>query len=198
MDRRIENKMPVLPPDSKLINELKGYGKFKGYAIDKHGNAWTCKEHNFRTTWYKGYWRKIALKNNCHGYPFFIMSNNGLNKTARVHRLMGLAFVDNPNNYPVINHIDGNKSNNTVGNLEWCTHQYNTKHYLDRGMRDTAKGSRLPNAILKEHDIPKIFQYKSQRLYNKEIAEIFGVDTSCITRILNRQSWKHVEINAPS
>lgn len=58
-------------------------------------------------------------------------------KMERVHRLIAKAFIPNPNNYPCINHIDGNKLNNNVSNLEWCTYSYNNIHALKIGLRDS-------------------------------------------------------------
>lgn len=56
-------------------------------------------------------------------------------KSFSVHRLVAEAFIPNPNNYPVINHIDGNKYNNNVSNLEWCTQGYNQKEAYRLGLR---------------------------------------------------------------
>lgn len=57
-----------------------------------------------------------------------LKGNDGLNHTMRVHRIVAMAFLDNPNNYPIINHKDENPSNNHVDNLEWCTYKYNTNY----------------------------------------------------------------------
>lgn len=56
------------------------------------------------------------------------LTKNRKQHTCKVHRLVASAFIPNPNNYPQVNHIDENKSNNTADNLEWCTNDYNT-HY---------------------------------------------------------------------
>ena len=45
-----------------------------------------------------------------------------------IHRLLAISFIDNPNNYPYVNHIDGNSSNYNINNLEWCTQKYNIYH----------------------------------------------------------------------
>lgn len=54
-------------------------------------------------------------------------------KILVIHREVAKTFIPNPNNYPVVNHIDGNKSNNISSNLEWCTYQYNTQHAYNNG-----------------------------------------------------------------
>lgn len=62
------------------------------------------------------------------GYKFVILSRQGRLKNMKVHRLVAMAFIPNPENYPEINHKDENKVNNFVENLEWCTTQYNTSY----------------------------------------------------------------------
>ncbi len=58
-------------------------------------------------------------------------------KNHRVHRLVAKPFIPNPDNKPMVNHIDGNRKNNDVKNLEWCTHQENMAH--SKKMRAEAK-----------------------------------------------------------
>jgi hypothetical protein len=63
-----------------------------------------------------------------------ISKKEGGLKTIYVHRLVALAYLDNPNNYPIINHISGDPTDNRVENLEWCTHSQNTQHAHDIGL----------------------------------------------------------------
>ncbi|GAA4391717.1 NUMOD4 domain-containing protein [Hymenobacter koreensis] len=55
-------------------------------------------------------------------------------KAISVHKLVATAFIPNPNDYPVINHIDCNKLNNNINNLEWCTRKHNTQHAVRMGL----------------------------------------------------------------
>ena len=62
------------------------------------------------------------------GYKLVSLCKAGEYTTALVHRLVASAFIDNPNNYPCVNHKDENKTNNCVNNLEWCTYSYNNTY----------------------------------------------------------------------
>ena len=75
------------------------------------------------------------LKPNLHsGYKKVILQQDGFIKDLFIHRLIALSFIKNPNNYPHINHKDGNKQNNFIGNLEWCTRSQNVRHALDNNL----------------------------------------------------------------
>ena len=68
------------------------------------------------------------------GYYFVNLCKDGIRKRIRVHRIVAQEFLKNPNHYNEINHIDGNKLNNNVLNLEYCTHQHNTKEAWRLGL----------------------------------------------------------------
>lgn len=67
----------------------------------------------------------ISTHINKYGYVSVRLRKEGKTKAFTIHRLVAIAFIPNPNNYPSINHIDENKLNNNVQNLEWCTVKYN-------------------------------------------------------------------------
>ena len=77
---------------------------------------------------YKGKKRKLQSYSN--GYLGFYHNN----KNYMVHRLVAETFISNPNNYPCVNHKDGNKHNNSADNLEWCSYSHNVKHAIDNGL----------------------------------------------------------------
>ena len=75
--------------------------------------------------------RNLVPKCNNSGRLWVELFSNGNKKCMLVHRLVAIAFIPNPNNYPQINHIDENPKNNCVENLEWCTCQYNISTYFE-------------------------------------------------------------------
>lgn len=101
--------------------EVSNLGRVKSYAQDIHtidGKTWHLPERMLKCTLSKGY----ATVNLCKGQK--------KNKTMRVHRLVAMAFVPNPDpeHFTMINHKDENKNNNVADNLEWCDAKYNVNY----------------------------------------------------------------------
>ena len=70
------------------------------------------------------------------------------NKTLYVHRLIAEAFIPNPNNYPCINHINGNKKDNRIENLEWCTYSHNNKEAYKLGLKKPASQTNKHRSVV--------------------------------------------------
>jgi hypothetical protein len=90
--------------------------------------------------------RKVILKprQRYDGYQQVSIFVDGRHKMYLVHRLIAMAFIPNPLNLPMINHIDAVRNNNVVYNLEWCDRSYNTKHSFKLGLQNN-KGVNNPN-----------------------------------------------------
>ena len=76
---------------------------------------------------------KAASIDGC-GYPLINLYINKIRYVFRIHRLVAECYLDNPNNYEVVNHINGIKSDNHYSNLEWCTRSHNMQHAYDTGL----------------------------------------------------------------
>ena len=116
---------------------------------------------------------------------------NGKKKTYRAHRLVLMAFkpVDNMENLEV-NHIDGNKKNNKLENLEWCTSSENQIHDFKTGLNKARRGEKSNFSKLKLEDIKRVFDLREQGLTQAEIATIVGCSNSNISYILKRKTWQ--------
>jgi len=77
----------------------------------------------------------LSLCDNGHGYKQVFICVNNKRYMRYVHRLVAECFIPNPNGLPEVNHLDGNKGNNSVENLEWCTRSENARHAVRTGLR---------------------------------------------------------------
>ena len=86
------------------------------------------------------------------GYKMVSLHTQNGRVTKQVHRLVAINFIDNPENKPQVNHIDGNKLNNNVNNLEWVTGKENMKHALDTGIYKRYNNQTYKNKFGAEHN----------------------------------------------
>ncbi len=84
--------------------------------------------------------RILKMPTNGSGYPIVSLSKDGLATEFHVHRILAETFIDNPNGYSQINHINGNKADNRLENLEWCTPKDNILHAYRTGLNKGKKG----------------------------------------------------------
>lgn len=110
----------------------------KNYPNYQISNLGRVKALKFYSNIHKKYYdRELILKEktNRFGYKFVGLSNEFGRKNKIIHRLVAEAFIENPNKLPEVNHKDGNKSNNCVDNLEWCSRKENVLHSYKLGLK---------------------------------------------------------------
>lgn len=135
------------------------------------------------------------------GYYQVNLFKNGKIKRYYVHRLVGIAFIPNPENKPEINHIDGNKANNIVNNLEWVTSKQNTEHAFETGLRDKYgfrnidnKGEKHGRSKLTESQVLEIRdKYSTGKYTHRGLANDYSVSHTAIGKIINRKRWSHLK-----
>lgn len=111
-------------------------------------------------------------------------------KSFLVHRLVAGNFLPNPNNYKEVNHIDCNRLNNNLDNLEWCDRSYNQKHSFKYGIHSN-KGNKNPNAKLDNNKILHIKELINEGKSHMSIAKIYNVSSSTIDMIANNKTWSN-------
>lgn len=114
---------------------------FDNYQITNDGRVYNKKYNRYL---------KPGLNNT--GYLSVKLSDNGLQKTYPIHRLVAIHFLDK-GDYNVVNHKDGNKINNNVYNLEWVTYQHNAIHAIDNGLNNPGDYCKIKVINIKTGDI---------------------------------------------
>lgn len=99
---------------------MKQIQNYENYLIDENGKVFNQKTKKYL---------KGSIGEN--GYLYYRLSKNGVKKMCYAHRLVAETFLPNKENLPVVNHIDGNKLNNNIKNLEWVTYSQNVQHWKD-------------------------------------------------------------------
>jgi hypothetical protein len=177
------------------------YGYENYYEVSNLGRVKTKAvfiRHDGNFSEYGGYIKHLKVRNqqtNRYGYKTIKLCKLGTCKQYRVHRLVAKAFLPNENPNDQVNHIDGDKTNNTVINLEYVTCQENMKHAWETGLvnKDHTVGSRHHNALLNEQLVIEIRSLYAKGGYTqKELAEIYGVKFGTIKDVLTNRTWKHV------
>jgi hypothetical protein len=129
-------------------------------------------------------------KLNNHNQGYLIVSFFRFGKTKLVHRIVATHFIPNPNNLEFVNHKNGDKKDNQVENLEWCTRQQNEDHAFSTGLKNSSESANTMSK-LNESQVLEI-RANNGVLSKKELSDKYGVHIATINRVLNRSIWNHI------
>ena len=149
--------------------------EYKGFGVDDEFNFYNMRTGNKVTPFVgtDGYYQVSRRDENQHAYH------------ARVHVILAELFLDNPNGYHYVNHIDSNKLNNSLDNLEWCTNSRNVQHGWDSGNR-THRNRTAVQAIAPDGTK---YTYPSIR----QLAQELRVDRGRVASIIKGQLANHYD-----
>jgi len=151
----------------------------KGYYVTHKGSVFNSKNQFIKPSVGLTGYAKVSL-----------VASTGGRMYASVHRLVAEAFIDNPENKPYVNHKDGDKINNKLGNLEWCTPQENMRHAVDilgRGV-----GDNNGNKATESRQVIQICTLLEQGHTNKEIADSLEVASHIVSFIRSGKTWTSI------
>lgn len=152
--------------------ELRDIKNYEGlYQADKKGDIYSTKR---ATT--KGGKLKKSLR---HGYYCVCLCKGAKKNVYRVNRLIALTFIPNNMNKSQVNHLDGNKLNDKVENLEWVTAKENNQHAIDNGLKFNKP------TIFSDADCIDFF-IRKERIDKKSISMLHGVNLSTLYRAIKR------------
>ena len=179
------------------MEKWKDIKEFPNYQISNYGRvkslARICKRGNGTGDYYKKE-TFLKLRLDKYGYERIALYNNGRGsqKHFMIHRLVAEAFIPNVDNKPTVNHIDGNKLNNYVSNLEYMTFEENLSHAWKIGLINN-KGEKNHLSKMNEKQVLEIRDLYSGNVYSqRKLARLYNVSRGCIVGIIKRKTWKHI------
>ncbi len=125
--------------------------------------------------------KKLVGKSTDQGYHMVVLTVDGSKRYPSVHRMVAEAFIPNPLRLPEVNHIDGNKRNNAVSNLEWCDSSYNQIHARDTGLQSYKINMEIANKIRAV--------YAEGKHSQKEVGDMFGIKKTQVGYIVKNKRW---------
>lgn len=174
------------------------------YEVSDMGKVRTVPHNAFRSDGKSCFIKTRILKHAADkkGYLRVGLSVDGKLCTFKVHRIVAECFILNPDALPMVNHKNGNKADNTIENLEWCTNSQNIKHAFDTGLikdiykpvKDTSNFKRGVNNKTSKLNIETVKEARALRLSGlpyQTIADKFSVNKKTMMHAIKAVTWKH-------
>lgn len=162
--------------------QVSNLGKIK--SLDRHINPNVKGSRNV-------YGRSMVLMKN--RYSTCTLIKNKIRKNVSVHRLVAQAFIPNDDKTLIVNHIDGDRYNNIVSNLEWVTYKYNNLHAYRTGLKNGGLGENNNRGRLTEVQVQEIRMHLWWQKHTwTTLARKYGTQRQTIERIAKRTSWAHL------
>lgn len=139
------------------------------------------------------YHQEIKQRINSDGYSVITAGTNKNRRQVGVHRLIALAFIPNPDNLPEVDHIDNNRLNNHVSNLQWISHSDNVKKIPFEVGSQARRGENNGRAKVTEKEVISIRKLFDENKFNiSQLSRIFNIPWTTISHIVKRETWKHI------
>lgn len=138
------------------------------------------------------YHKELSQRLDSDGYLCVTVGSNSQRTRMRVHRIIALAFIENPDNLPEVDHIDNNKINNSVENLRWVTSFTNKSKIPFEARSISHKHSANGRARLTEEEVIKIRKMYNDGYKKSELANMYNVGWSTIGNIIAGNTWKGI------
>lgn len=132
--------------------------------------------------------RELKTHLDKNGYVQIGITTNGKTKTYKVHRLVAKAFIPNVLNLKEVNHLDGDKRNNDVSNLEWCDHKHNLGHASKMKLFRYGENHQHSKISQKDADEIRVLYKKGGKSQGK-LAEMYGISRAAVYRILHNHTY---------
>jgi hypothetical protein len=174
---------------NEIWNDISGYESY--YQVSSFGRVRSLPRRvNAACSSTKLMSGKLLKPRYCkNGYYYVCLQGFGIPKNITVHSLVANAFLgDRPNGFDV-NHIDGDKSNNSFTNLEYCSRIQNIRHAFDTGLCHSRIGDNHHGSKLSSKDIPVIRDRLAIGHTQRSIAKDYGVSSSVISDISRGVAW---------
>lgn len=163
------------------------------YRVSNLGRVKSLKNGRYGTVSGEGKMLRPGLSS--HGYYTVCLWKDGRSRSVYVHRLVATAFIPNPDGKREVNHMDGDKTNNNISNLEWVSRRGNAIHALEVLGNRCLRGESSPSAKLTEDDVRAIrkrYRKGCPRNGVNPLAREYGMCTRAMTKVVKRMTWRHV------